>query len=160
LLGIEIKATRTDWKLELAKPEKQERFGRHCHAWVVATVPGVVRVEELPAGMGLWEWNDAAETWRTVRKPTVHARPAYVQRAFMTALLRRGQSTMPAARYLARVTARIFEEARQRTEKDLTQAQTRAQRLEQERAALTKALHDAGFYWNPFAHTLHKRETA
>ncbi|MEU0242301.1 hypothetical protein ABZ234_31875 [Nocardiopsis sp. NPDC006198] len=51
----EVKASRGDWRRELADPDKAAAWLPYCsRMWVVAP-PGVVRPEELPHGWGLME---------------------------------------------------------------------------------------------------------
>lgn len=53
LIGHEVKASRSDWLTELAKPGKADAWADQCHEWWLVTIPGVVREGELPDGWGL-----------------------------------------------------------------------------------------------------------
>lgn len=53
--GFEVKATRTDWLRELAKPSKADYFHARTHRWWLVAAPGVVIKNELPKGWGLLE---------------------------------------------------------------------------------------------------------
>lgn len=52
LVGHEVKASRSDWLAELAKPGKADAWADECHEWWLVTAPGVVAAGELPAGWG------------------------------------------------------------------------------------------------------------
>lgn len=52
--GFELKASRRDWQIESATPEKAIDVARFCDRWwVVAYEDGIVEPSELPAGHGL-----------------------------------------------------------------------------------------------------------
>jgi hypothetical protein len=54
LTGVEIKASRGDWKKELDHPEKSAAIQRFCDWWWIAvTDPKIVQLEELPPTWGL-----------------------------------------------------------------------------------------------------------
>lgn len=54
MVGHEVKVSRSDWRRELDKKTKADRWHDACHAWyVVAPSTDIVPVEELPAGWGL-----------------------------------------------------------------------------------------------------------
>lgn len=55
LIGHEVKVSMSDWKAELAKPEKAERFAKFCRRWYVA-VPNDLATKikhEVPPMWGL-----------------------------------------------------------------------------------------------------------
>lgn len=55
LIGHEVKVSMSDWKAELAQPEKAERFARYCRRWYVA-VPSDLAAKikhEVPPAWGL-----------------------------------------------------------------------------------------------------------
>lgn len=54
-VGVEVKVARSDWLRELGAPEKRAEFELSLQEFWVAVPPGVVKVEELPTGMGLLE---------------------------------------------------------------------------------------------------------
>lgn len=56
--GVEIKVSRSDWRAELAQPEKSAEIQRFCRYWYVAAPAGVVPPEELPPTWGLIECNE------------------------------------------------------------------------------------------------------
>lgn len=70
LIGHEVKVSRSDWKAELAQPEKAERFAKFCRLWYVV-VPSALAKEikhEVPPAWGLMSVSDAGNV-REVCKP-------------------------------------------------------------------------------------------
>lgn len=67
--GFEVKVTRSDWLRELRKPGKAQ--AHRVDAWTVATLPGVVKAGEVPAGWGLAEVHEqgAGHCLRTLIPP-------------------------------------------------------------------------------------------
>lgn len=54
LHGIEIKASRADWKKELSQPEKADAICKFCDRWwIVAGDASIVLLSELPSTWGL-----------------------------------------------------------------------------------------------------------
>jgi hypothetical protein len=52
--GVEVKTSRSDWRRELADPEKAaESLAYASHCWLAAADPSVARADELPDGWGL-----------------------------------------------------------------------------------------------------------
>lgn len=51
--GFEVKVTRSDWLRELARPQKARTH--LTHGWSVAALQGVVKLEEVPEGWGVYE---------------------------------------------------------------------------------------------------------
>ena len=76
LIGHEVKVSMSDWKAELAKPEKAERFARFCRRWYVAA-PSALASEirhEVPPNWGLLSISDSGRATETV-KPTPRDEP-------------------------------------------------------------------------------------
>lgn len=70
--GFEVKVSRGDWLRELRKPGKNQ--AHLCHGWSVATLPGLVKPEELPGGWGHIELRaSGGVTW--MRRPTWQPKP-------------------------------------------------------------------------------------
>lgn len=70
LIGHEVKVSMSDWKAELARPEKAERFARFCRRWYVA-VPSSLTKEikhEVPPAWGLMSVSESGNV-REVIKP-------------------------------------------------------------------------------------------
>lgn len=91
--GIEIKVTLSDWRRELAEPEKADSIMRYCDYWWIAAPKGVVPVGEVPETWGLLEVSGRGVT---------EARPAPKQEAdaldaaFVAAVLRNASDGMVA----------------------------------------------------------------
>jgi hypothetical protein len=54
-VGVEVKVTRSDWRHELAQPEKAAEIEKYCRQWYIASPRGVVPEAELPETWGLIE---------------------------------------------------------------------------------------------------------
>jgi hypothetical protein len=64
--GFEFKASRGDWRQELAQPGKADVVGRYCtHWWLVTPTLRIAREEELPDG---WGWLSGEKPKRTPRQ--------------------------------------------------------------------------------------------
>jgi hypothetical protein len=85
--GYEIKVSKYDWKRELAKPQKAERFAAFCDKWWIVTSDEVIEDEdEIPAN---WGWMVASPDGLTVRKQaTANKQPKAYDRMFVAALFR------------------------------------------------------------------------
>lgn len=55
LFGIEIKVSRSDWRKELATPEKADEIQQFCRHWYVAAPKGIAPLDEVPDTWGLLE---------------------------------------------------------------------------------------------------------
>jgi hypothetical protein len=66
MAGVEVKVSRSDWRKELAHPEKAAELQKYCRYWYVAAPAGVVPAAEVP------------ETWGHIE---VTARGAAIQKA-------------------------------------------------------------------------------
>ena len=69
MIGHEVKASRSDWLVELAKPGKADLWADQCHSWWIVAPPGVVRLEELPDAWGLMEPGPKTRTRLLIRSP-------------------------------------------------------------------------------------------
>jgi len=66
-IGLEIKASRSDWKSELEKPSKNDWFvGQVDQFYVVAAKKGIVKESELPEGWGLYEMKGGGKLYEVV----------------------------------------------------------------------------------------------
>lgn len=92
LHGVEIKVSRADWKREAKDPTKAEAIAKYCDQWWIHTPQGVVDdISDLPPAWGLREWT--GKRWNTLKEAQqTEAKP--VTRAFLAALLRRGEELM------------------------------------------------------------------
>lgn len=65
--GLEIKASRSDWKSELEKPSKNDWFvGQVDEFYVVAAKKRIVKKSELPEGWGLYEMKGGGKLYEVV----------------------------------------------------------------------------------------------
>jgi len=74
IIGHEIKVSASDWKAELANPEKAEKFARFCRRWYVV-VPSELAAKmahEVPPAWGL-KVLTASGKIREAQKPTIRA---------------------------------------------------------------------------------------
>lgn len=86
VFGFEFKASRSDWKRELALP-KAEPVARYCDRWFVVAADGVIRdVNEVPAG---WGYIKAAGGILRVVKEAPPREGVEISRSFLAACLRR-----------------------------------------------------------------------
>lgn len=69
LIGHEVKVSLSDWKAELADPEKAERFARYCRRWYVAAPSKLASKikHEVPPAWGLLSISDAGRATETVK---------------------------------------------------------------------------------------------
>lgn len=85
--GVEVKHYRSDWLRELKHPEKSVAVQQFCDRWWIASVPGVVKPEELPVTWGFLEISATTGKLRQVKAaPELEAKP--VTRAFVASMLR------------------------------------------------------------------------
>lgn len=52
--GVEVKVSRSDWKMELKNPAKSVAIQRYCDYWWLAAPEGVVEPHEVPESWGLY----------------------------------------------------------------------------------------------------------
>lgn len=86
LEGYEIKVSRSDWKRELAKPSKAEKFAQRCDRWWIVTTEGVIDDEsEIPRQ---WGWIMASPNQLKIQRKAARNEPIPIDRHFLAALLR------------------------------------------------------------------------
>lgn len=84
--GCEVKVSRSDWLREIKNPDKVEQgVYRYCDRWWVATLPGIVKAEELPPTWGLYELHGTRLKVQ-VKAPKLTPQPVDV--GFLASLLR------------------------------------------------------------------------
>lgn len=69
LLAIEVKVTRSDFRNDVAHPEKQAPWRALAHRHAYATPAGLVSPEEIPGGSFLITVDDTLTGWDKVRAP-------------------------------------------------------------------------------------------
>lgn len=84
--GIEVKVSRGDFWREVKNPEKAEEIAQYCHQWSIAAPKGVVPIEEVPAGWGLFEVHDNGKV-RT-RRTALLREPEPPSHLFVAAICR------------------------------------------------------------------------
>jgi hypothetical protein len=96
IIGHEVKISRSDWRRELAEPEKAEAWARYCDEWYVVAPTGMIDRTELPEGWGLITVGDTGGTRMSVRSkrpaPLIVPRPIHfgILRAVQTTAHRNG----------------------------------------------------------------------
>jgi hypothetical protein len=77
LLGHEIKVSMSDWKRELERPEKSERFARFCRRWWVVMPSELAKKvkPEIPPTWGLMSVSDAGRITEMVSAPSKEPDP-------------------------------------------------------------------------------------
>lgn len=91
LWGIEIKASRSDWRREAAKPEKAERIAAYCDRWFVLAWHDVILNEmEVPPAWGIMSFNGKR---LQIRRQAAQTDAKAMDRRFLAALLRRVAKT-------------------------------------------------------------------
>jgi hypothetical protein len=87
IAGFEVKAQRSDWQRERARPEKAEEIAAYCDEWWLVTAKGVAKEDEIPSAWGWLELTQSGEQLRTMKKPQqTEAKP--LDRKFVASLLR------------------------------------------------------------------------
>jgi hypothetical protein len=100
LHGVEVKVTRSDWLRELKNPAKSEPVQRYCHRWWIATLPDVVRDDELPSTWGLLILKGKTRLVASVQAPEL--KPVAPDMAIVASLGRRMQGGVEGAMARAR----------------------------------------------------------
>jgi hypothetical protein len=93
LAGVEIKVHISDWKKELARPEKAAEIQQYCNHWYVACPRGLIDVAMVPQTWGLIE---VTGTTATIEKQAPDLTPRPVDLALVCSILRSVESvTVP-----------------------------------------------------------------
>ncbi|MCK5614329.1 hypothetical protein KAR91_71345 [Candidatus Pacearchaeota archaeon] len=69
ITGVEYKCSRADWRRELKNGAKAEAIASYCHYWLVLAPKGIVPLDEVPGGWGLWEFDEKGRLLRTKPPP-------------------------------------------------------------------------------------------
>lgn len=90
--GYEIKVSRSDWKRELANPEKADGMVLMCHRWWIVAPEGIVPAAEVPETWGLLEVVGEGELRTAVKAPKrVDAKPDW---PLVASLMRKANETV------------------------------------------------------------------
>ncbi len=109
LIGVEIKVSRSDWRKELADPQKAADMQKYCRYWYIAAQKGVVLLGELPSNWGLIECDKTARI--KIPAPKLECKPLDML-MFCSILRNATDGFVPATEVTARVNERL-EEVRQ-----------------------------------------------
>jgi hypothetical protein len=85
--GFEIKVYKTDWKRELANPEKSSKVQAYCDHWWIVAPEGLVETDELPPTWGLIDVLKGGKSKVRVKAPKLDAQP--LTRTFVAAVMRK-----------------------------------------------------------------------
>lgn len=91
MTGIEYKRSRNDWRRELRNGAKAEPVAAYCHYWLVLAPMGVVPLDELPAGWGLWEFDQRDRLFR-VKGPPRQEKVKPLDLSFLASILRSSEA--------------------------------------------------------------------
>lgn len=91
ITGIEYKRSRHDWRRELRNGQKAEPVAAYCHYWLILAPKGIVPLEEVPAGWGLWEFDDRDRLFR-VKGPPRQDQVKPVDLSFLASILRAAEA--------------------------------------------------------------------
>lgn len=100
ITGVEYKANRNDWRRELRNGSKAEEIAAFCHFWLVLAPKGVVPIEEVPGGWGLYEIHKTdkmTKLLRTKAPPPKLDPPKPIDYGFLAAILRAREAYQPDA---------------------------------------------------------------
>lgn len=77
VIGHEIKVSMSDWKRELADPNKAEHFARYCRRWWVVTPTELAKKikDEVPPTWGLMSVSDSGRCTSVVSAPAREPEP-------------------------------------------------------------------------------------
>lgn len=90
-VSVEVKVSRSDWLSELDRPEKREVFETKSNEFWIAADKGVVNLDELPDGVGLFE-----PYGRGLRRkrPARYFRDRSPSEALLRQMVKRSQKTL------------------------------------------------------------------
>lgn len=81
--AVEIKVSRSDFKRETE--EKRAPWLRVVHRFVYLVPEGLIRAEEVPEGLGLWEWT--GRSIRSIKRCTINHHPDQLPESFTRSLV-------------------------------------------------------------------------
>lgn len=157
LWGFEIKASRTDWKKELANPKKSENIARFCDRWIVVAPKGLVRDGELPAAWGLWTYDPETDRLHAAVAGEKRKPHKYLHRGFFASLIRRTAPTLPSATYLAQVTSEALRTARKERQAQLDSAHKTLDAERRKYQRLLDAVNASGLNYSEWSGELRER---
>lgn len=92
LAGVELKASRSDWKRERNDPGKAWGVGRYCHYWWLATPDGVIDAADIPEA---WGYISVAEKGRVrILKQAPRREPEPLTFDFLASVMRNTEASV------------------------------------------------------------------
>ncbi len=88
IIAVEYKRSRHDWRRELKDGAKAEAIAKHCDRFLILAPKGIIPLEEIPDGWGLWEFDKRRRLLRTKPPPALTVRPPKLTLSFLAAILR------------------------------------------------------------------------
>lgn len=85
-IGFEIKVSKSDFRTELANPQKADEIAQFCNKWYVVAPRGVIPVKELPENWGLLE---ATKTQLRITKKAIDLPCVPPTREFVAMIVRK-----------------------------------------------------------------------
>lgn len=128
ITGVEYKRSRNDWRRELRAGEKAESIAAYCHYWLVLAPKGVVPLEEVPAGWGLYEFDDRDRLFR-VKGPPRQETIKPIDLSFLASILRSAERVNRSEAVLDADRAQLREEFNKRIAERVTDQTREHKRL-------------------------------
>lgn len=152
LNGFEVKVSLSDFKSELAKPEKAEDIAQHCHYWwIVAPSTKIAPLELIPGGWGLLVLDPAGEKLVVAKEAALNPVPVAPDWLMLASILRRANESMVPIETLAEHRRSIEEQVRATAVEDakrqLSSLGNKAKELIEKEEKL-KAVFDDYSYWD------------
>ena len=113
ITGVEYKRSRHDWRRELRDGQKAESVAAYCHFWLILAPKGVVPLEEVPAGWGLYEFDDRDRLFR-VKGPPRQDTVKPLDLSFLASILRAAERVNRSEAVLEADRAQLREEFNKR----------------------------------------------
>ncbi len=127
--GFEIKVSKSDWRRELANPDKAEEIAQYCDHWWIVAPPDVVDLDDLPKDWGLLV---AKSNGLHKLKAAPQLLAETLDRRFLVSMLRSAHTLVEAAERRSPAKVAIDDAWQEGYEKGKAQrAKERGRRLEQ-----------------------------
>lgn len=128
ITGVEYKRSRNDWRRELRNGQKAESVAAYCHYWLILAPKGIVPLEEVPAGWGLYEFDDRDRLFR-VKGPPRQETIKPIDLSFMASILRAAERVNRNEAILATDRAALRQEFEDRLESRMKERRSNHDRL-------------------------------
>lgn len=128
ITGVEYKRSRNDWRRELRNGQKAESVAAYCHYWLILAPKGIVPLEEVPAGWGLYEFDDRDRLFR-VKGPPRQETVKPIDLSFMASILRAAERVNRSEAVLQADRAQLREEFNKRIGERVTEQTREHKRL-------------------------------